>query len=76
MDSSALGKLGFNQSEAKIYLALLDIGEAQAGQISKKTQINRTTVYDSIERLIGKGLVTFVIQANKKAFQAVSPDKI
>ena len=76
MELKKLEKLGLNSSEAKIYLALLDLREAQAGEISKKTQINRTTVYDSVERLIERGLVTYVIQANKKVFQAVAPEKI
>ena len=71
-----LEKLGLNPNEAKIYLALLDLGEAQAGEISKKTQINRTTIYDTIERLLEKGLVTYVIQANKKVFRPVAPEKI
>ena len=71
-----LERLGLNRNEAKIYLALLDLGEAQAGQISKKAQINRTTTYDSVERLIQRGLVTYVIKANKKVFQPVHPTKI
>lgn len=76
MELHKLEKLGFNTNEAKIYLVLLELGEAQAGAISKKTQINRTTTYDSIERMIEKGLVTYVIQANKKVFQPVKPIKI
>ena len=71
-----LERLGLNRNEAKIYLALLDLGEAQAGQISKKTQINRTTTYDSVERLIQRGLATYVIKANKKVFQPVPPQKL
>jgi len=71
-----LEKLGLNPNEAKIYLALLDLGEAQAGQLSKKVLINRTTIYDTIERLLEKGLVTYVIQANKKMFRPVPPEKI
>lgn len=71
-----LEKLGFNKNEGKIYVALLELGEAQAGQVSKKTQINRTTIYDSIERLIQKGLVTYIIKAGKKTFRPVDPQKI
>jgi sugar-specific transcriptional regulator TrmB len=73
MDIAKLEKIGLNLNEAKIYLALLKIGEAQAGQISKETQINRTTVYDSLERLIQNGLVVFVISANRKIFRPVAP---
>jgi sugar-specific transcriptional regulator TrmB len=76
MDAAKLEKIGLNLNEAKIYLALLELGQAQAGDISKKTQINRTTVYDSLERLIQNGLVTFVISANKKVFKPVAPKKL
>lgn len=76
MDIEKLQKIGLNLNEAKIYLALLELGQAQAGEISKKTQINRTTVYDSLERLIQDGLVAFVISANKKVFKPVAPKRL
>ncbi|MBI3032895.1 hypothetical protein HYY69_05440 [Candidatus Woesearchaeota archaeon] len=72
----SLQRLGFNANEAKIYLALIDLGEAQAGLISKTAQINRTTTYDALERLIQRGLVKYVIQANRKVFQPVPPNKL
>ena len=73
MTLEKLQKLGLNLSESKVYLILLKLGRSQAGEISKKSQINRTTVYDSLERLIERGLVTYVISANKKVFRAVKP---
>jgi len=76
MDITKLEKIGLNLNEAKIYLALLELGQAQAGEISKKSQINRTTVYDSLERLIQNGLVVFVISSNKKIFRPVAPKKL
>jgi len=71
-----LVKTGLAESESKVYLALLDLGEALAGEISKKAQLNRTTVYDSLERLIEKGLVTFLISANRKIFKPASPENL
>ncbi|OGI65348.1 hypothetical protein A2647_05305 [Candidatus Nomurabacteria bacterium RIFCSPHIGHO2_01_FULL_40_24b] len=76
MEITKLEQLGLNKNEAKIYLALLELTEAQAGKLSKKTQINRTTIYDSLERLIEKGLVSYTIQANKKVFHPTKPEKI
>ena len=71
-----LEELSLNKNEAKIYLALLELGETQVGEISKKAQVNRTSTYDTIERLIEKGLITYIIQSNKKVFRSVSPNKI
>ena len=76
VDSEKLIKLGFTSTEAKIYLILLESNEAQAGLISKKSQINRTTTYDALERLLKKGLVTYTIQANKKVFKPTHPNKL
>ena len=76
MEIAKLESLGMNKTEAKVYLALLELGEAQAGQISKKSGVNRTSTYDSLERLISKGLVKYVIQSNKKVFKADKPYKI
>ncbi len=71
-----LQKLGLSFTEAMVYEALLELGEGQAGKISKKTQINRTTIYDSLERLLKRGLITYVIKSNKKIFQPISPDRL
>ena len=76
MDAVQLQKIGLNNNEAKIYLVLLRLGSAQAGKISKATQINRTTIYDTLERLIEKGLVVFTISANRKVFKPISPNRL
>ena len=76
METEKLQKIGLNKNEVKIYLTLLKLGSAQAGKISKEAQINRTTTYDGLERLIEKGLVTYIIEANKKVFRPVSPQII
>ena len=76
MEIESLLKLGLNKNEAIIYLTLLEIGESQAGILSKKTQINRTTIYDTLERLIEKGLVKYSISANRKVFKPIDPKTI
>lgn len=76
MDEQKLIEIGLNKNEAKIYLVLLKLGSSQAGKISKESQINRTTVYDSLDRLIEKGVVKYSLSANKKVFSAIDPRKI
>lgn len=71
-----LQKIGLNPNEIKIYLVLLKLGSSQAGEISKESQINRTTTYDTIERLIEKGLVNYSIEANRKVFKPVAPERL
>ncbi len=68
-----LKKFNLTNNETKIYLKLLELGSATAGQITAKTGVHRRNVYDSIERLIKKGLVGYIAQNNKKQFKATSP---
>ncbi|MFH0701116.1 MAG: helix-turn-helix domain-containing protein [Candidatus Woesearchaeota archaeon] len=76
MKLEILEEVGLSQTEAKVYLALLEIGSGLAGDITKKADINRTNVYDALERLIKKGLVTYVISANRKIFEPVAPERL
>lgn len=69
-------EIGLTSTETKVYLALLELGSALAGEITKKSEVNRTNVYDALERLIEKGLVTYVISANRKVFEPVKPERL
>ena len=69
-------KSGMSDGEAKVYLALLELGPSLAGRISRKTGTHRRNVYDITERLIKKGLVGYIIQNNRRLFEAVSPEKV
>ncbi len=73
MDIRKLEQIGLDRKEALVYMALLELKETQAGELSKKAEINRTTTYDVLEKLIGRGLVTYVISARKKVFHPVKP---
>ncbi len=74
METDRLLEVGFTKNEAKIYLVLLRGGPLQAGETSKRTQINRRTTYDTIERLIEKGFVSYSIVSNRRLFKATNPE--
>ncbi|MBU2442745.1 MAG: helix-turn-helix domain-containing protein, partial [Nanoarchaeota archaeon] len=61
-----LEDLGLSEAEAKVYLALLETGSTLAGPIIKKTGLHRGTTYQILQRLIEKGLVSYVIKAGKR----------
>src|SRR3989338_7443349 len=71
-----LSKLGFSPSEVKIYLHLNKTGSSYANKISSETKINRTNVYEALDRLISKGVVSFIKKNNLKWFEAKSPEAI
>ena len=69
-----LTKSGLDEKEAKVYLALLDLGSEKVHAIAKKAEIKRPTAYVILEQLYAKN---FVIKTyhNKKAFySAEKPD--
>jgi sugar-specific transcriptional regulator TrmB len=76
MKQETLEDLGLTSSEAKIYIILLEQGASLAGTISRNTGIHRRSVYDAIERLIQKGLVSYIKTNNRKYFEAVSPERL
>jgi len=75
MDIKTLKNAGLTNNEAMVYRALLELGPSLAGQISRKTGLHRRTVYDVTEMLIKKGLIGYILQNNRRLFQASSPEK-
>lgn len=71
----SLEKFGLSEKEAKTYLACLELGESSASDISLKSSLPRTLIYDLLERLIDIGIVSYTIKENKKYFHAVNPEE-
>ena len=71
-----LNKFGLSEKEAKAYLACLELGDSSATEISLKSDLPRTLVYDLLERLIDLGLVKYSIQDNKKYFHSADPKEL
>ena len=65
--------LGLSENETRVYLALLELGQATVTQISKKAGLNRTTGYDVLERLGWNGLVNRARAGKKKMIYMAEP---
>jgi sugar-specific transcriptional regulator TrmB len=76
MNTETLISLGLSRREAEAYYALLQVEDALASEISEKTQESRTNTYDTINSLIKKGLVSYVIKNNRKYFRATDPKNL
>jgi predicted transcriptional regulator len=71
-----LQELGLSVNEAKVYVALLNIGSTTAGKVAEKCKLHRTNVYDALERLEEKGLVSYILKDETKLFEAADPDSL
>jgi sugar-specific transcriptional regulator TrmB len=71
-----LHQAGLTENESKVYATLLELGPSHAGLISRKSGLHRRVVYDTIEMLIQKGLVGYILRNNVKLFQAANPERV
>lgn len=76
MDTKILKEIGMTDTEIKVYLALLRQGATSAGKIVEETGVYRKNLYDSLNKLIDKGLVSYVVENKIKIFQAKSPENL
>jgi sugar-specific transcriptional regulator TrmB len=76
MMQNQLEKLGFEEKEAKLYLALLELGEAGIGDISRKSGLKRTTVYHILDALKLRGLISQSQKGKKVLYLAEDPRSI
>jgi len=76
MDLKIVEQLGLTKIEADVYWALLQLGPSLATAVSRKAGTHRRSVYDALDRLIEKGLVSYIISNNKRLYQASNPEKL
>lgn len=67
---------GLTNYETKIYLALIEIGEATTGQILKKASIHSGKIYQILESLKKKGFVSEITKNRVKKYFSVEPNQI
>ncbi|MBI5002040.1 hypothetical protein HZC31_01495 [Candidatus Woesearchaeota archaeon] len=76
MDIRLLKEAGLTGGEIKVYLALLGLGLSTTGPIIEKSRIARSIIYQILEKLMQKGLVSVITKEKTKYFQAAEPNKI
>lgn len=76
MINSLLEQLNFSDKESKVYLALMELGSCKVNDIAKKTGLNRTSVYDLLESLLQKGLVSKYKKGATTLFNALDPKRL
>ena len=59
---------GLTQNESLVYLSLLKIGKTTTSKIVKEANISGGKIYETLEKLIQKGLVKSIIENGIKNF--------
>ena len=68
--------VGLTSGEARVFLSLLKLGPAKVGQIVKDSHVSYSKVYDVLDRLSSKGLVSHIILGNVRYYNAVEPYRL
>lgn len=76
MLKNILKDLNFSNKETDVYLTLLELGSTTAGEIAKKADITRTTIYDILSSLLKKGLVNKYKKGAVTYFSALDPNRL
>ena len=71
-----LTSIGLTQGEAKVYLAMMQIGPSKVGKIVEMSGVSQSKIYNVLDRLILKGLASYNIQDNTKHFQSLEPSRL
>ena len=73
MIQETLQELGLNKRESICYIALLELGSSKIGAIVKKTGIPSSKIYEILDKLIKRGLASYVKIGKIKHYQSSDP---
>jgi len=76
MYEDLLENCGLTKNESLVYLSLLRTGKAKSGKVVRDAGISGGKVYETLYKLIDKGLVKFIIENNVKYFIANEPETL
>ena len=62
MEREILREIGLTDSETKVYLALLELGDSTRGEIVNTAGIAGSKLYEIIDKLQDRGLVSVYIK--------------
>lgn len=73
---TTLEQLGIEEKQAKVYLACLELGTATIQDLAQKSGIKRTSIYNFLEEIKDKGLVSETKKGNKVFLIAEDPNNL
>jgi HTH-type transcriptional regulator, sugar sensing transcriptional regulator len=74
LDPRQLDQFGLSEKEARVYLAVLQLGESSVQVIAAKAEIHRVSTYDILDSLIEKGFVRKLKRGSKTVLSVVEPE--
>ena len=76
MDRKILQDTGLTPKEVDVYLALISSDSASISDIMNRAKVSRKSIYEILQKLLDKGLVSYTIKDNKKQYTAATPERL
>ena len=71
-----LEDIGLTNGEARVYKSLCEIGVSSVGPICDASKVHRSIIYQILEKLMAKGIISYIIKDNTKHYQAAPPNML
>jgi|GEM_PF-1237339 sugar-specific transcriptional regulator TrmB len=71
-----LESFNFTKAEVDVYFTILKLGESKVGEIIKNSGISSSNTHDCLEKLIKKGIISFILKNNVKHFYPTKPENL
>jgi len=76
MIKKVLQQIGLTEGEIQVYEALVELGLSSTGKITKKANIASSKVYEVLQRLMNKGLVSYIVKNGVRYYDATPPERL
>ncbi|HIH39058.1 hypothetical protein J4460_08115 [Candidatus Woesearchaeota archaeon] len=74
MDTTILEDLGLTRAEIGVYVSLLELGSAHAGEILHACRLQNSVLHRALNSLSDKGLINSIFEGKRKIYQATDPE--
>lgn len=72
-EAERLKTLGLSKAETAVYLATLELGQAHVQEISRKSRVKRTSIYNFIDSLKERQFLSEIKKGKRRLYSAASP---
>ncbi len=76
MNPEVLERIGLTRNESITYLTLLKLGTSKTGAILKSSGLNSGKIYEILDKLKDKGLVSETVENNTRLFTPAPPKQL
>jgi len=76
MELSDLENIGLSKTEATLYTALIKLGSSDVQTLVKETKLYKANIYQALERLCDKGIISKITELNKRIYQLQPPKSL